>query len=71
MFRIEHTNFCFIFFPYRGENDQTKTKLTRTRGFHWIAGGTSKASIRRHGILGEKSGLKYPQPLQSLLSVVR
>ena len=68
MFRcLAHSNNCSIFFPYRGPNDQTKTNLTCTRRFRWIAGSTSNDSIRRLGIPGEKSGLKYPQPLQCLL----
>ena len=65
---LEHSNNCFIF-SISGPNDRTKTNLTCTRGFRWIAGSTSNDSIRRLGIPGEKSGLKYPQPLQSLLSV--
>ena len=57
------------FFPYRGQNDRNETKLTCTRGFRWIAGSASNDLIRRPGIPGEKSGLKYPKPLQSLLSM--
>ena len=59
----------FYFFTYRGPYDQTKTNLTCTRRFRWIADSTSNDSIRRLGIPGEKSGLKYPQPIQSLLSM--
>ena len=67
--RISKVSEIVPMFPYRGPNDRTKTNLTCTRGFRWIAGSTSNDSIRRLGIPGEKSGLKYPQPLQSLLSV--
>ena len=56
-----------LFFPYQDQYDRTKTNLTCTRGFGWIAGSTSNESIRRLGIPGEKSGLKYPRPQQSLL----
>ena len=59
----------YYFFSYRDQNDRNETKLTCNRGFRWIADSTSNDSIRRPSIPGEKSGLKYPKPLQSLLSM--
>ena len=44
-------------------------KLPWTRGFRWRAVITSNDSIRRPGIPRQKSGLKYPQSLQSFLSM--
>ena len=66
---VQNIPITVLFFPYRGPNDQTKINLACTRRFRWIAGSTSNDSIRRLGLPGEKSGLKYPQPLQSLLSM--
>ena len=42
-----------MFFPYRGQNDRNKTKLTCTRGFRWIAGSTSNNSICRPGVAAD------------------
>ena len=64
-----NTPITVIFFPYRGQNHWNETKLTCNQGFRWIADSTPNDSLRRPSILGEKSRLKYPKPLQSLLSM--
>ena len=60
----------FYFFHIEAKMTGMKQiKLPCTRGFRWRAVITSNDSIRRPGIPRQKSGLKYPQSLQSFLSM--
>ena len=60
----------FYFFHIEAKMTGMKQiKLPCTRGFRWRAVITSNDSIRPPGIPRQKSGLKYPQSLQSFLSM--
>ena len=61
---LEHTNNCFIFFRYRGQNDRNETKLTFNRGFRWIARSISNDSIRRPGFLADLDSPIFGPPVQ-------